>query len=104
MTDKPKPLRDERGRLLPGQPSLNAGGQPKAYAEVRKLLDSGVMAAAEMMLQLASSSTDEKVRMAAAKDILDRTLGKAKESVEVTSSANSMIALLLEALKKPPES
>ena len=83
----------------PGQ-SGNPGGQPKAYAEVRKLLDSGVMAAAETMLRLASDEDgDPKVRMAAAKDILDRTLGKAKESIEHSTDANGVLAAVIEAMR-----
>lgn len=82
----------------PGQ-SGNPGGQPKAYAEVRKLLDSGVLAAAETMLDLAANSDDPKVRMAAAKDILDRTLGKAKESIEHSTDANGVLAAVIEAMR-----
>ena len=82
----------------PGQ-SGNPGGQPKAYAEVRKLLDSGVLAAAQTMLDLAANADDPKVRIAAARDILDRTLGKAKESIEHSTDANGVLAAVIEAMR-----
>ena len=84
--------------FTPGQ-SGNPGGQPKAYAEVRKLLDSGVLAAAQTMLDLAANADDPKVRIAAARDILDRTLGKAKESIEHSTDANGVLAAVIEAMR-----
>lgn len=40
IAPKPRGLRDERGRLLPGTPALNPGGRPKGAAEMaRQLLE-----------------------------------------------------------------
>lgn len=92
-TEGTKPARDAKGRLLPGQ-TANPSGQPKAFAEVRKLLEKAVPGALDKLIELVGHE-DPKVALAASRDILDRTLGKAKESVEVKTSGNVLLAELL---------
>lgn len=92
-TEGTKPARDEKGRLLPGV-SGNPGGRPKVYAEAQKLLDAGCCDAARRMIEL-THHEDPKVALAATKDIIDRTVGKAKESVELRADGNALFASLL---------
>lgn len=86
--------RDANGRLLPGHGALNPGGQVQAFAKVRRMLEEHVPGAAQKMVELMAHE-DPKVALAAAKDILDRTLGKAKESKDVKFEGNGVIAELL---------
>ena len=89
-------VRDSKGRLAKGSPALNPGGYtsrearmmrdlralgPRAIAKLGKLLDSPV----------------ESVALGAAKEILDRNLGKSRQSVTV--DVTSTHVLHLEALQ-----
>lgn len=81
------------GRFRKGV-SGNPGGRPPIYVEAQKLLDAGCCDAARRMLEL-TRHEDPKVALAATKDIIDRTVGKAKESVELKASGNVLFASLL---------
>lgn len=64
--------RDEAGRFKPGMTG-NPGGRPKGIAAIaREHTDKAVSVLVEGM-----ESDDERVRIAAAKEILDRGYGKA---------------------------
>ncbi len=65
----------KRGRFRPGV-SGNPGGRPKTPDEITALLRSGLPAAVRTVIRLASYSKNENIRLAAAKEILDRNLGK----------------------------
>lgn len=99
MADKPPPERDEKGRLLPGRAPLNPHGSiPKEIAAVRRQLLEHVPTALAKMVELISSD-DPNVARAAAKDILDRTLGKAKETREHTGDANALLVEILSTIR-----
>lgn len=92
MTERPgvkqsegiTPARDVQGRLLPGH-SGNPGGLPRAIAKARRLLTRDAPAAARLLRQLMASE-DEKIQLAAACEILDRTAGKPKPMDTDTSA------------------
>lgn len=87
--DKPTP----KG-LKPWQPgqSGNPGGLSKEQAHLRKLLNKKLPDLGERLLRLCYSE-DEKMSLAAIKEVFDRTIGRPKESVSVETS-ESVAALL----------
>jgi len=76
-------MRHPNGRFVTGT-SGNAGGRPKTAPDVRSALEAGSLAAAQRLVELVNSP-DERVSLAASMALLDRVLGKAPASVEVTS-------------------
>lgn len=56
-------------------------GNPNGRPKTPQILKDNVITAAEKMVKLLASD-DEKIQMGAAKDILDRVLGKAPQAVE----------------------
>jgi hypothetical protein len=72
------------GRFLPGTTG-NPGGRPKTAPDVRAALEAGSLAAAQRLVELVKS-TDERVSLAASLALLDRVLGKATASLEVTAA------------------
>lgn len=92
-----KPWRWQKGQ------SGNPGGMPKEIAAVRRQLLEHVPTALAKMVELIGSD-DPAVARAAAKDILDRTMGKAKETREHTGDANALLVEILTSIrdaKKP---
>ena len=77
-------MRQANGRYLPGVTG-NAGGRPKVPTDVRSALAAGSLAAAQRLVELVKSE-DERVALAASMALLDRVLGKAPASIEVTSA------------------
>ena len=77
-------MRQPNGRYLPGATG-NAGGRPKTAPDVRAALAAGSLAAAQRLVELVKSE-DERVALAASMALLDRVLGKAPASIEVTSA------------------
>lgn len=62
--------------------SGNPGGRPKTNAEIQELIMKAVPSAIETMIGLMMNKrVDKKVRLAAAKEIADRGLGKAVQSI-----------------------
>lgn len=91
---KPEVQRDASGRIMPGSTG-NPGGRPKVVVELQALLESAAPDALEKVLALVKSP-DEKVALAASRDILDRVLGKAPQSVQLGGDAvNEILARLL---------
>jgi hypothetical protein len=88
--------RDERGRIKPGK-SLNPSGMDRKKAMMLRNLEALTPRAIAKLGRLVESD-NETVALAASKEVLDRTLGKAKQSVtvDVTSSG----ALHLQALQE----
>lgn len=77
--------RTPNGRWTPGVTG-NPGGRPKIAPDVRSALEAGSLAAAQRLVELVSSE-DERVSLAASLALLDRTLGKAAASLEVTGGS-----------------
>jgi hypothetical protein len=74
--------RTPNGRWTPGITG-NPGGRPKIAPDVRSALEAGSLAAAQRLVELVSSA-DERVALSASMALLDRVLGKAPASIEVT--------------------
>ena len=88
--------RDERGRIKPGK-SLNPSGMDRKKAMMLRNLEALTPRAIAKLGRLVESD-NETVALAASREVLDRTLGKSKQSVtvDVTSSG----ALHLQALQE----
>ena len=102
--------RDELGHFLPGE-SGNPGGRPGMPEVVRSRIQ-GLTVRAVEVLQGCLESDDEKIRLEAAKHILDRAYGRPAQSTELKieglDSAAEHLAFLIEAGQRrralqPPE-
>jgi hypothetical protein len=90
--DTYKPLRDAKGRLLPGQKALNRTGlEPRLARMVRDLgaLTPKAIKTLERLLDDANPSA----ALGAAKEILDRNLGKVKQQVQVDVTSTHVLHL-----------
>jgi hypothetical protein len=63
--------------------SGNPNGRPKTPEDVKKLLDARGIEALKGLFTLSKNASDEKVKLEAYKEILNRWLGKPVESVEL---------------------
>jgi hypothetical protein len=93
-------VRDEKGRLVKGSASPNASGLDRKKAMMLRNLESLTPRAISRLGKLVESD-NESVALASAKEILDRTLGRAKQSVSVDLTSNG--ALHLQALAELTE-
>lgn len=89
--------RDERGRLKPGK-SLNPTGLDRRRALMLRKLESLTPRALAALERLVEDAANPTVRLGAAREILDRTMGKPKQSVSVDVTSTS--ALHLQALQE----
>ena len=80
-----------RGRpFKPGQ-SGNPGGRPRVAAAVRDLLKRNSVAAAQCVIGLMASE-DSRVALSAAREVLDRVLGKPSQTTEITGPNGGPLA------------
>ena len=88
------------GQRVIGRPFVkgqtgNPNGPKAMPADIRALLrDRAGPAAVRKLVELIDHD-DPKIALAAARDIADRTYGKAKESVEVSGGAHEALAVWL---------
>jgi hypothetical protein len=85
--------RDENGRLLPGQESLNPNGRPKGSKNFNTLLDQAIKQIAEANslddLQIEVDLLKMAIKKAREgdyqyyKDIMDRRYGQAKQKIDM---------------------
>jgi len=88
--------RDERGRIKPGK-SLNPSGMDRKKAMMLRNLEDLTPRAIARLGRLVESD-NEAVALGASREVLDRVLGKAKQSVSVDVTSTS--ALHLQALQE----
>jgi len=90
-------IRDEKGRLVKGSASPNVSGLDRKKAMMLRNLEALTPRAIARLGRLVESD-NEAVALGASREVLDRTLGKSKQSVtvDVTSSG----ALHLQALQE----
>ncbi len=88
LLDKSPVNRDERGRLLPGQKSLNPNGRPRKNWTMAELTEQALEEADETgipfnkLIAIKLRTLALRGDMQAIKEIYDRMDGKAKESLE----------------------
>lgn len=88
-------VRDAQGRLVAG--ALNPGGRPRVIREFQKALQEQAYPKAIAALIGALESTDDRTRLAAAREVFDRLFGKPRESVTVTGEDGGPVAVDLRA-------
>jgi Family of unknown function (DUF5681) len=69
--------------------SGNPNGRPKKVVEVAKVAEENSLKAMKKLAKLVDSK-DDKVALAAAQALLDRSMGKPKQSLEVTKPKRSL--------------
>jgi hypothetical protein len=93
--------RDERGHWLPGR-SANPGGRPGVPEVIKATLRELSPRAVERLGQLLDSD-DERIRLEAAKAILDRHLGRPAIQADISlrgGSADGHLAALIEVARR----
>lgn len=96
-------LRDQRGRLLPGQPPINPSGRPPVAEAVRKevnaILQGAVPVAARRLAELVDHR-DPRIALAASDIIMNRVFGKplaqVEAKIETTNVQQAHLQILLE--------
>lgn len=94
----PQIERDEKGRLKKGQALNPRGGADRVMHAMKRKLDGLTPRAIAALERLVEDEANPSVRLNAAIQILDRTLGKPKQSVSVDVTSTS--ALHLQALQE----
>jgi hypothetical protein len=90
--DTYKPLRDAKGRLLPGQRALNRTGLEPRLA--RMLRDLGALTPkAIKTLERLLDDPNPSAALGAAKEVLDRNLGKVRQTLSVDVTSTSVLHL-----------
>lgn len=96
MTNEDVPAgRSPQGTWTKGVSGNPSGGRPSLPPDIRALLKDRAGPAAVRKLVELIDHDDPKIALAAARDIADRTYGKAKESVEVSGGAHEALAVWL---------
>jgi hypothetical protein len=94
------PTRRPNGTMLPGH-TANRGGRPaNSIASVRERYLPRPDKLMEELVELATNSKSEMVRLAAIREILDRLLGKPPVAIDTTVAKFDLGALYLQALKR----
>ena len=75
--------RDKNGRFLPGNPG---GGRPKGNPEVKEYMKGHELNAAMVLVEVMLHSKNEKNRIWASTELLDRTQGKPETMSKVQLS------------------
>ncbi|MGE0854268.1 MAG: hypothetical protein AB7O44_32460 [Hyphomicrobiaceae bacterium] len=88
--------RDEGGKFLPGTVA-NPGGRPKIPEVVRSRIQGLTVRAVEQIAGLLDSE-DERIRLEAAKVILDRAYGRPAQSTELKIESADVFAMHLAGL------
>jgi hypothetical protein len=102
--ERATPLRDELGRLLPGQPPLNPEGRPKDTEEKKLLRKTAKQIIAEYkealaealpMIQPVLIAKALEGDMTAIKELHDRSMDKAKQATELSGEITEKRTLVI---------
>jgi hypothetical protein len=97
------PKRNEKGWLLPGQASLNAGGRPAtAITKLREQYGERLPELFDRLFEL-SHSNNETIQLQAIRELLDRMLGKPAVVVDSSHTRLDIGQMYLAALRKANE-
>jgi hypothetical protein len=83
--------RDGGGRWLPGGGSPNPAGRPALPADLRKQLVEAAPGAVQALVDLLQDG-DARIRLLAAREILDRALGRPAVTVETSTQHDQAMA------------
>ena len=79
--------------------SGNPTGRPKENAEIKALAQAKSIEAFNRIVSLLYSE-DDKISLAAAKEIIDRGYGKPAQSVDISDNEGTIAAAILQFVKK----
>jgi hypothetical protein len=92
------PARRPNGTMMPGS-VLNPGGRPRnAIEQLREKYMHRLPELFEKLIELATNSQSEMVRLAATREVLDRLVGRAAISVDTTVTKMDIGELYRQAL------
>lgn len=107
--EKPKPLRDEKGRVMPGGPSLNPTGRPvgrlnfstRFFNVIEKLAKQNNLTAEEIEEQLiiVGYKKAKEGNFNFYSDLMDRVYGRAIQPTEVEVVGESLFEILRKGLR-----
>lgn len=83
-----------------GGASPNPGGRPKVDPAVREALEALTVRAVNELAELLGSE-DERIRMDAVREVLNRNLGKPSQCIELGASTDSTIPRIIVEYVKP---
>ena len=92
-------VRDAKGRIQKGSRAMNPGGFTRREMELKRAIDK-LSAPAIATLARLLESENAGAALGAAKEILDRTLGKVRQRVDVDVSVEHTHVMHLDALKR----
>jgi hypothetical protein len=92
MQEKSDPKRDAKGRLLPGNRALNPYGVDRRKLQMLRNLE-GLTPKAIKTLERLLEDANGSVALGAAKEVLDRNLGKVKQQVQVDVTSTHVLHL-----------
>ncbi len=97
----PPAQRDAKGRLLPGQRSINPRGRPPVIRDVKEAAKSHTRQAMLTLLSVMNdNSAPAAARVSAAQAVLDRGWGKPQQSVEARVSVGDVGVTAAEVLMR----
>ena len=102
MSDADKSTTEQVGRPFPKGVSGNPGGRPKVVRELQAILDEAAPDAVKRIIALCNSE-DEKIALAASRDIADRVIGKARERDDDGKPVDAVAQAILELARKANE-
>lgn len=100
----PPAQRDAKGRLLPGQRSINPAGRPPVIRDIREAAKQHTRTAINVLIKcMTDHDTPPAARIAAATAILDRGWGKPQQNVEARIGVENVGATAAEVLMRLTE-
>lgn len=75
--------------------SGNPGGRPIEAKEVKALALAACPDVIRELIRISKESSDERSRVAAGKELLDRGLGKAAQAVELTGAEGAPLTIII---------
>jgi hypothetical protein len=92
-------VRDEKGRIQKGSTAMNPGGFSKRQLQLKRAIDALSLPAIATLARLLDSE-NAGAALGAAKEVLDRNLGKVRQRVDVDVSVEHTHVMHLDALKR----
>jgi len=92
-------VRDEKGRIQKGSRAMNPGGFTRREMELKRAIDK-LSAPAIATLARLLESENAGAALGAAKEILDRTMGKVKQQVNLDVAVEHTHVMHLDALRR----
>jgi hypothetical protein len=92
-------VRDEKGRIQKGSTAMNPGGFSKKQLQLKRAIDALSLPAIATLARLLDSE-NAGAALGAAKEVLDRNLGKVRQRVDVDVTVEHTHVMHLDALKR----